>query len=363
MFVSKHHYAIELAAMGNHVYFLNPPEQQKKSVTQNIQLEAIQTYPSLHVIHHTLWFPYNIKFHLIPVFHLLMKGHIKKILKSISKPVDIVWSFDLGHLYPFKFFPDSCKKIFHPVDEPVNETAIAAARGAGIIFSVTQEILEKYKGYKIPMHFINHGLSDEFLKAPVNDVKNYEGISIGISGNLLRPDIDRPTLLQIIDENPQVVFNFWGSYAIADANISGATDAQTMDFIAQLKDSNNVSLHGALGTADLAKKFQQVDIFLICYDVKLDQSKGTNYHKVIEYLSTGKTIVSNNITTYKNRNDLVTMVNERDNNNALPALFKKVARQLTVYNDTLLQKKRIAFAKDNSYINQIGRIKKIFDAS
>ena len=38
--------------------------------------------------------------------------------------------------------------------------------------------------------------------------------------------------------------------------------------------------------------------FLICYDVKKDQSKGTNYHKVSEYLVYGRPIVSNYVSAY-----------------------------------------------------------------
>ena len=143
MFVSKHHYAIELAKKGNTVYFLNPPEPSTRK--EKITIEASDVQPGLFIIHHKLSFPYNIKFHFITLFHALMKGHIKRILKKIGTPIDIVWSFDLGNLYPFQFFPASAFKIFHPVDEPLNETAMQSGKGAQIIFSVTREILEKYQ--------------------------------------------------------------------------------------------------------------------------------------------------------------------------------------------------------------------------
>ena len=64
-----------------------------------------------------------------------------------------------------------------------------------------------------------------------------------------------------------------------------------------------------------------MDAFLICYDVLKDQSKGTNYHKVLEYVSTGKIIVANNISTYENEPALVQMVKERDSNDKLPVLL------------------------------------------
>ncbi len=101
MFVSKHHYAVELARYGNTVYFLNPPEQEKNSRT-GIEIERAAMHPGLFIIHHRLSFPYNLKFRFKPLFHFLMKGHIKKLLHALEHEPDIIWSFDLGNLYPFR---------------------------------------------------------------------------------------------------------------------------------------------------------------------------------------------------------------------------------------------------------------------
>jgi hypothetical protein len=79
----------------------------------------------------------------------------------------------------------------------------------------------------------------------------------------------------------------------------------------------------------------------------------------MEYLSTGKVIVSNNITTYRDCNELIQMVYERDNNRNLPGLFKKVISELNYFNSAALQDKRIRFAEDSSYQRQVDRIEKI----
>ena len=99
-----------------------------------------------------------------------------------------------------------------------------------------------------------------------------------------------------------------------------------------------------------------MDAFLICYDVTRDQSKGTNYHKVIEYISTGKVIVSNNITSYQDMNELVVMVQARDDNRELPTLFKEVMENLPFYNREQLYEKRKTFALNNTYEKQVERI-------
>jgi hypothetical protein len=358
MFLSKHHYAMELAKNDNTVYFLNPPylAHDKKKSKKTVSIERMDSSVNLFLIYHRILIPYFLKFHFISLFHLLIEYHIKKILRQIGH-IDIVWSFDLGNLYPFHFFPKTALRIFHPVDEPLSQSALDAAIGANIIFSVTNEILSKYSSFDVPKYHIQHGISESFLKENVG-IRQNSSIRVGISGNLLRPDIDRPVLLQIIRENPQVIFECWGSYLANDSNIGAADSEETRIFIMALKNFQNVRLHGAIASSALASEFQRMDAFLICYDVQKDQSRGTNYHKVMEYLSTGKVIVSNNITLYKDRPDLVCMVMERNNNVQLPALFSGVISHLDRYNSNDLIRCRKSFASENTYTKQIERIEK-----
>jgi len=289
-----------------------------------------------------------------------MRPHIKQVIKRIGKPLDIVWSFDLGNLYPFSFFQNG-RKIFHPVDEPLNQAAIDSASGAEFIFSVTNEILDKYNKFPAKKYHVNHGLAAQFM-LPVDTGKSAGNpVRVGMSGNLLRPDIDREILLQIIRENPDVIFEFWGSYKTNQSNIGGDENGVTKKFIENLQRQKNIVLHGAISSAELAQAIHEMDAFLVCYDVKKDQSGGTNYHKIMEYLSTGKIIISNNVTTYKDRPDLLQMVEERTDNMKLPALFKTVIHQLDHFNDPAGQSQRIAFANDNTYQKQVERIAQLIN--
>lgn len=355
MFLSKHHYAVELARAGNRVFFLNPPVD---SLSDQVVITPSKEYEGLFIIQHKLFFPYNLKFHAIPVFHFLMRWQIRKILNAISVPLDIVWSFDIGNLYPLNFFPTKALKIFHPVDEPLNKVAFDSGRGAQVIFSVTKEILQKYHDVPASKVFINHGVNELFLD-PQSFQRQSEGqkIKVGLSGNLLRIDIDRPVLLKIIHDNPLVDFHCWGSYRKAEANIAGGTeDPDTFSFIEELKKLDNVILHGAVNYTLLASSFPEMDAFLICYDVQKDQSKGTNYHKIMEYLASGKVIISNNVTTYQGKPELIQMVEERDHNQSLPGLFQIIIRDLNVFNSMELRKIRIEYAANNTYSMQIRQI-------
>ena len=357
MFVSKHHYAAELAAYGNTVYFLNPPDS---TLNERVLIKPVETNPGLFIISHRLNFPYNLKFHAIGLFHWLMQWQVKKILHIIGKPIDIVWSFDLGNLYPFRLFPADTFRIFHPVDEPLNAAAIESAKGAQVVFSVTREILDKYKHYGLPLHFINHGVSKIFLQQ-LSAPQREDRIRVGFSGNLLRPDIDRPVFLQIIQENPSIIFECWGSYQQKDANIGGVLDEATAGFVKSLTALPNIVLHGAVPAAQLAAGYQQMNAFLVCYDIEKDQSRGTNYHKLMEFLGAGKVIISNNVTTYNARPDLVTMSAERSGNHSLPALFREVTANLSRYNTTENILARKHFAAENTYEKQVMNIEQLIN--
>lgn len=359
MLLSKHHYAIQLAKMGNTVYYLLPPPSSEKNnrLKCSFEIKKHPDYEHLYLIQPYLpFYYYYFRFHLSKMYFYLMKKYIDLLLKELNG-IDIVWSFDMADSFPLSIW-NSKIKIFHPVDEPKSMAALASAKGADIIFSVTREILSKYADYKIPKYFINHGVNAHYINTFLADRVTNQPIRVGYSGNLLRGDIDREILLKIILQNSNVIFEFWGPYNIKDSNISGNDDLTTKSFINDLKKSPNVILHGTVKQDELSVNLNRMDAFLISYDVIKDHCGGTNYHKVIEYISTGKVIISNNITTYQDRRDLIQMVEERTHNDKLPTLFEKVINNLNYYNSTELQTQRIAFAHDNTYQKQIDRIEK-----
>jgi glycosyltransferase involved in cell wall biosynthesis len=356
MFISKHHYAIELARKGNKVYFLSPPNDAHES-SADVAISALDK--NLFLITHKLYFPYNLRFHVRWLFHWLMRKQVKKILTAIGQPIDIVWSFDLNNIYPLALFGPRPYKIFHPVDEPLTNDAILAGNGSDIIFSVTNEILTKYQHLQAPKYFINHGVADYFLTPADASKQPADVIRVGFSGNLLREDIDRKVMLQVISENPKVIFECWGSYLYNHSNIGGVENSETNNFVETLRAFQNVVLHGAVASTELAKAIHRMDAFLICYDIEKDQSKGTNYHKIMEYLSTGKVIIANNVTTYKNQPQLLQICQSRDTNNELPVLFSGIISKLKEYNSPENQQARISFASENTYPKQIDRISSI----
>jgi len=114
----------------------------------------------------------------------------------------------------------------------------------------------------------------------------------------------------------------------------------------------------------LADAYKTIDVFINCYNILKDQSKGTNYHKLMEYLSTGKVVVSNNTTSYNTfGDDFIVMCKSRTDNLEMPDLFFKVVNNLSYYNSEFLQKQRINFAKDNTYSSNIAKIEQFISST
>jgi len=347
--VSKHHYAETLADAGAKIYYFNPPQDSGWKI-KKAKL-SINNFSNVNIVSQQFYFPINLKFHFRFLYNQLIKIQLKILRKNLPSP-DFVWSFDLSNNFPLFNFGNSFN-IFHPVDEPLNKTALNAYKGTHLILSVTEEILSKYPD-NLPKHLINHGLHNSFVKnyAPKDFNRR---ISVGMSGNWLRQDLDRNIIKEIIINHSNINFECWGNMEYDEKT----TDSETIEFIQFLTNQFNVKLHGIVNAKELAIAYQQMDAFLICYDIQKDQSKGTNYHKVIEFLSTGRVVISNNISYYDTKPNLLEMSKSRIGNIELPIIFNKVINEISLYNTTSKCEFRRNFALGNSYEKQLAKIEKL----
>ena len=352
MFISKHHYALELSKLGFEVFFVNPPKENKLGGLPRIKIEATE-YENLVTVNHTLFFSNYLKFHLPFLHHILIFIQRWLLLKKIGKP-DIILSFDLTNNFPLKSL--ACKKIFFAADEPRAEQNYVSARNADLIVSVSQHILDLYQKYfpETKKLLINHGLSEEFLNIPKDLPKKYNGINIGLSGNFLFNDIDYPVLLQIVEENPDVKFHFYGNHSTA-SNIGTDSSKANLDYLEQIKNRSNSVFHGVLCKRELALELNQMDAFLICYDPQKGQSSGSNSHKILEFLSTGKVIFSSHFSYYEGT-DLFVMNTSRVDNTLLIGLFQEGISALNQFNNSHLKEGRMIFSQENSYDQNLLKI-------
>ena len=357
-FLSKHHYAIELSKIGHRVYFLCPPQILKG---QKFQSREIQE--NLFVVEHQLNFPYILKFHARWLFDIFVKKHVKQLLTYLNRKLDIVWCFDPNIYADLSCF-EAQVKIYHPVDPIDYPEQVKVAHTADIILSVSEKILSSFGEIPKPKYFINHGLGKPFealgekLLKENKPQEKKEAVRLGYIGNLLRPIIGRDTFRRLIKELPQAEFHFWGFYELKESNLSGEADKETKEFIEFLNESQNVRLHGSRSPEELANEIVEMDAFLLYYMPMKGMSDLSNSHKILEYLSTGKTILSCQISTYKNLTGLMEMQGEEED---YVAFVSQNLSRLT-YLNAAFSEKRIRYAIMNTYQKQVEKIFSILKA-
>ncbi|MBU88326.1 MAG: glycosyl transferase family 1 [Chloroflexi bacterium] len=350
VYVSKHHYALALAKRGNTVFFLNPP-----NLFKSLKIDITIIDNNLKTIDYKPFFRGSNRLPIVfrKIFHKVLAN---KIINSIDLSIDIVWSFDPSSFQYLNAFGAQLN-IFHPVDihRPRFERAIA--KHVDLILSTSDRILERYKKVNKPKFKINHGLSYYFLSSESNNnyfIKRPDQINVGYVGNLHYRFLDIPLLKNIINLNPDIHFYFIGPYE--KSNI-GEKELNT-EFVEWLKNLNNTYLIGSVASADLPSYLEKFDLFLMCYTGDYNITEMANPHKILEFLSTGKVVVTHYIDEYKNHDGIICMSKK---NSDLPKLFSKVVNNLDAYNSNQKAEERISFAKNNTYNRQLNRIESIIE--
>lgn len=362
--ISKHNYAITLAHGGHEVVFMNPPVA---GLTARSQLEVAPGYDGLKILsYRSTWFA-RIRFHMAPVFDWLMARYVKRMLHQHRLQPDLVWCFD-HNLFPDLSVFGAAIRIYHPVD-PLSELRhLQPAKSADLLLTVSDRIAEQLAPAGKPVEVINHGLAapfEELAKSRQTKLKHMRDqqsqdlrrdgrVQVGYAGNLGRRPVNRDVLSRIVQQNVQADFHFWGP---ADAE-----SEEIAEFIALLSRQSNVNLHGTVSQTQLADGFCRMDLFLLSYNADPLESDRSNSHKLLEYLSSGRVVVSSRIQAYEKTQDLLVM-SESETDEDLPQRFAETLTRLTELNSVQLQLARIALALDNTYKRQIDRIFKLLSSS
>jgi glycosyltransferase involved in cell wall biosynthesis len=288
------------------------------------------------------------KFKLKSIYKAIVKLRLNRILKTRLSSVDYCFDFGCYQLFDSVGFFPSKYKIFFPVDDFAHLTS--DVRGSDIVLTVSKEIEKKF-----PIgtcHFINHGLSEEFEKKTI--VEFGDKVPWETSSNILLKFIDFHLFEKLIRGNPESEFHFFGSH---DPNSLNEIQFKWLTF---LKGAKNVVFHGWVDSKQLVELYQKMDLFILCYKPDNLNYHGENSHKILEYLSTGKVIVSSHISLY-DKTGLLEMDNVQGDQ--LVHLFKRVIGNLVVYNSIEKMQQRRAFALDNTYTRQLSRIEHLINES
>ncbi|MEO7501179.1 MAG: hypothetical protein ABIW94_00945 [Gemmatimonadaceae bacterium] len=353
--ISKHNYAIELARRGNTVYFLEPPDPECPA---GVRVDPVAEYPGVHTVRYRPQFPFVLRFHVRPLFDRLMRRQIRRILRAIPRPIDVVWSFEFNLFSDLKAFGGSVA-IFHPVDPLSEPYQVNVARSADVVFSVSEKILASFKDIGVPAWFINHGVSRAFANITRGSLRPgvmADGVvRVGFAGNLAHPPLNRAVLRRMVHRNPSVEFTFWGPLANSPPS-SAEVSADIAEFVGFLRSQPNVRLCGSVSSSDLALQIEKMDCFVTSYLADSREYDRSNSHKLLEYLSTGKVVVSSRISTYVCHAELLRMPPD-DDDSVLPELLADTLTRLDEFNATEIQDQRRLFALDNTYERQVDRIK------
>lgn len=339
--VSKHNYSIEFAKSST-VYYLDPPDYSLFG--SNIKFNKIAN--NLTHISYKLPIPRFFKFKFERIYRFFLVRYLKKIKKRLGQ-IDYLWNFDNGTYFKEEWLFNESFKIFHPVDDfEISEGFNYTSYDIG--FSVSPEILNK-----IPLKkkiFINHGVSELNCSTKPNHLKSKKNKpkKAVYVGNLSIRFLDTFSLKKIIQLNNDIEFNFIGDFEIET------------QFIKFLNTQENVNLLGPMNGKELNEKISNADILLLCYKQQPGYF-GDNSHKVLQYLSSGNVIVSSMLSVYKNL-DLFPMSQNLANNDYVE-LFNKVRSNFKSYNTQEIRNRRINFAKENTYSEQLIKIKKYLHES
>ncbi len=355
--VSKHHYAHELAKAGNRVLFLEPPREHGTK----IELRGVAGIPGLEILTFGLNTPQLLRFHARRVHDYFVRRDIRRLLTHLGVRIDIVWCFELNLYVDLRRF---CGRIavYHPVDEIVEEHQLEIAASADAAVTVSESIAGKLRRRQPNTWKVGHGLAAPFVQNGRSILEDLtrdttalvepRSIRVGYIGNLRIPGIDRIALRDVIVRNPEVRFEFWGPY-------TGPPDPEADNFIRLLSMSRNVTLRGLVPPESIALQLQGVDAFLLCYDLAREPNGGSNSHKILEYLSSGKVVISTHVSEYAGSPRILEMLPKNAPEGSFVALFESSIARITELNAAERMRERIQWAIGNSYEAQLKRIDEI----
>ena len=346
--ISKHNYAKALAVR-NEVFYVSPPSFaiRRKHYSYKVQ-------DGLMVVEYSVPIPEVIKFKVNWLYQIFAQLFLVKTMRNYFTMAD--FCFDFGWYSEFSsssFFP-ALYRIYFPVDDHKNLEA--SSRGSNMVLTVSTTILQKFKPGEC--NFINHGLSNAFAVSAHGSLSSNlrwtrgAKIRVGYSGNLFIPFIDTSTLSCLINGYQDIDFHFFGS---RDFDVNNEAHLKWNYF---LRSASNVKLYGRVSPERLSVEFESMDLFLICY--KSDENyHSENSHKIMEYLSTGKVVVSSFISIYKGMG-LLEMPDIEDSG-SIKTIFDNTVANLFECNSLERMNERRRFALENTYEKNLDRIAVIIE--
>jgi len=337
-YVSKHHYAITLAKKGYQVYFLDPPNNSLQDIKiTKTEFQNLFNITAPQVSKGLRFYPKKIR-------NIIEKRWLEKLEKRIKNRFTVIWLFENSRFYNMEFAKDRLK-IYHQVDSSQNFHIKEASSSADICFCVTDYIKRDLLPYNKKVFKISHGMNFINKEATLSKTQqkhfNQSKVNVAYIGNLDMIYINEQILYTIARKYPNITFHFIGSYSENGA------------LFKLCKEINNIIWWERVESLLISKILEKIDISLLTYRVEEYREQLANSHKILEYLYSGKVTVATYTDEYKDKRELLEMV---DNSSDYIEKFKEVVDNLEFYNSKEKQQARIEFSKNHSYDNQLEKI-------
>lgn len=326
--VSKHHYAIELLKKKNRVFFLNPPGEPYGVRSTNYKNLFELNYPG---------FLKGLRFFPKVIRRWEQRRVFSKLKKFTKTKFDLIWSFDNSVFYDMDVFGNEVIKVSHIVDLGQNFQLKSSARSADLCFGVIPDIVNKQRKYNNKSYLIHHGVqeSDCHVQIMLPGSNKFKALYFG---NLAMPNLDWGLMEQSLKRFPFIDFIFIGP--------------NTTDIKGEVKDSPNTHFLPAVESSTLICYMQEADILMLFYNKEYKVSYAFP-HKLMEYLYSGKPILSTFTPFDKDFTDLIATV---DSQEEWLEKLQNIIMEYGFYSSEELTGKRKSLAKKNTYKKQLERI-------
>ena len=339
-FVSKHHYAVTLASQEHKVYFLSPPNNNLKDIKISAtKYKNLWNISAPQVAKGLKYYPKKLR-------NFIENKWLEKLESIIGQRFTTIWLFENSRFFDMNFAEDRLK-IYHQVDSNQNFHIKEASSSADICFCTTDFIKRDLIPFNKKVYKIHHGVSKvERLSLSNEQNKNFmiNNINVVYVGNLDISFLDIDILMSLVAHFPKITFHFVGKYNKEEKLFKSCSNF------------SNIVWWGKVESHLIPSILSQCDVQLLLYkaDNQLEKEQLASPHKMMEYLASGKTIVSTYTDEYKDKRHLLEMVD--DSNNYMQK-FTDVVKNLDFYNSKDRQKERISFAEEHSYEKQLEKIK------
>lgn len=356
MKVSKHHYALELARRGVQTFYFEPPNIK---LPKRLELEHDVEGTSLTIVRYRPVFRGKSKLPAF-VYRQLLELQINRFYRRLGVKPNWVISFDSNRWEDLRLFKPARTMYF--AADVINPKIIPGEiLTAHVCVGVSDTIVASLLKYNVNSHFIPHGLSQahvetaRLIRSHVQSNPVQGKMLIGYVGNLLMEALDRDTMKRVIEANPSCTFIFWGQYERKQDNMIAYEIPEVFAFVDFLKTAPNVILRGPLSPEQLQEELAEINLFWICYAIGRSWLwDGSNSHKLMEYLATGKPVVAHHVSSYRN-SPLIDMLPDASNEGYL-TLFDSVLQRVREGESVAIQQQRIDFALEHAYANNLEKL-------